>query len=446
MQICIKKSSKLFGATALVLINLIQVTVPAFALEYQSTSDIGFTFESAISMRVSGDLEINDLALGDYADSNVITLDLATNILEGYSLIATVGNSSSSATNTTDLTNLTNWGSTMNSLSVSDQLANMGVADVSENGKWGYSYSTDGDTWSNYSGLPLYSSGSGAVLVDTTTPLDNRTISFKIGAKASIKQNAGTYTNVINFAMVAPGAIPPAEQSPTVTPSEPSGSGSGDSTLYMQTATMANCGSTMVDIRDNQQYTTASIADLCWMTKNLNLGSALGAMVLTNTNTNISDSTYTLPKSSTAGFSSNTAQNLYKSGSTTCTKSKPCYTYYTYVTATAGTNPSSGAATADICPKGWRLPTVHEYSELESAIDVNNTTSYDFSKQPFYGVYSGDYSNSAYSNGGSYGDYWTADVINSTKANFIELDKPNGGMGYGNSPKKFGHAIRCVMK
>ncbi|MBR3246342.1 hypothetical protein IKF87_00445, partial [Candidatus Saccharibacteria bacterium] len=81
---------------------------------------------------------------------------------------------------------------------------------------WGYSYSVDngsnwvsgsiGSTASGYAGLPLDNNDNtnergkgGGTLISTTDPADSKSVRFKIGARASQSQPAGTYTNTINF-------------------------------------------------------------------------------------------------------------------------------------------------------------------------------------------------------------------------------------------------------
>ena len=89
--------------------------------------------------------------------------------------------------------------------------------------------------------------------------------------------------------------------------------------LYMWNATSANCGTTMYDNRDGTErsYTTASINGLCWMTKNLMLGSS-SSVSLTSTISNVSSSGYTLRASSTSGFNDYTTGWVYNAGDRTC--------------------------------------------------------------------------------------------------------------------------------
>ena len=168
------------------------------ALTYSSNVEVGFTFDPTISINLSGDLLINNLAPGSTADSNIVSLTVATNNQYGYTLLATAGTSSTN----TNLTNTTNSSYKFTSISTSADLSSL-----TTNNTWGFSYSTNnGTNWSNYTGLPKDNNDEGATgkqLARTTSQSDNLPIRVKIGAKAGSDQAAGTYTNVINFYAVA---------------------------------------------------------------------------------------------------------------------------------------------------------------------------------------------------------------------------------------------------
>ena len=164
------------------------------ALSYQDSVDVEFTFNPSISVTVSGDLVIENLAPGSSSDSNIIDVSVATNNISGYVLTATAGNTSHTNTD------LTKSGIENKFSSVA---TNADLASITTDNTWGYSFSNNaGSSWTNYSGLPLYTAETGKELVsvdtNTVTP-----IKFKIAAKASTNQPAGTYTNVVNFIAVA---------------------------------------------------------------------------------------------------------------------------------------------------------------------------------------------------------------------------------------------------
>ena len=168
------------------------------ALTYSSNVDVGFTFNPTVSINLSGDLLINNLAPSSSADSNTVNVTVTTNNANGYTLLATAGTSSTD----TNLTNTTNSSYKFTSISTASNLSSL-----TTNNTWGFSYSTNnGSTWSNYTGLPKDNDDEGATgkqLAKTTSQSQNLPIQVKIGAKAGPEQAAGTYTNVINFYAVA---------------------------------------------------------------------------------------------------------------------------------------------------------------------------------------------------------------------------------------------------
>ena len=200
---------------------------------------------------------------------------------------------------------------------------------------------------------------------------------------------------------------------------------------------------TIKDSRDEQEYTVAKLFDgNIWMTKNLNL---VGGTTLTPADSNVSagcnlGNNCTLPGSSTSGFSNDSTAYVYNSNSTTCGNNKPCYSYYSYVAATAGTGASmsSGDATSDICPAGWRLPTKSEYETLIGTYD----TGAKLTASPFLGVYAGYYYNSSFSEGGSYGFYWSS-TANSNSASTMYFNSSNALIDY--NAKRYGFGVRCVQ-
>lgn len=178
------------------------------AITYQDDADIEFTINPSISVSISsGDLLIGNIMPGTSKDSNIVNITTSSNAVSGYNLYSTVG---SSTYNTTEIrrngTDTTNKFTSITTNKAS--LSNFG------NDSWGYSWCsgncTTSGTWvsgnvgstsSGYDGLPLYNN-TGVKLIDTTTS-GSTTISFKVGAKASTAQTAGSYANVINFISVA---------------------------------------------------------------------------------------------------------------------------------------------------------------------------------------------------------------------------------------------------
>ena len=259
------------------------------ALEYSSSAGVSFTISPSISVSVSGDLIIDELAPGSSSDSNIIDVTVLSNNNTGYTLSSTIGSSTNNYTdlkldgNSSDDTNkFTNLSTNKASLSNFDD------------NSWGYSYSTDsgtnwisgntGSTANGYNGLPIYSS-TGIKLVDTTA-IGTNTIKFKIGAKASNTQAAGEYTNTVNFAAVGK-AVPVSFYDAFKEAASQPGSNitmlNGYYKMQDMSTTICNNVYTsqltdnsdtmeaqLIDIRDNNVYWVAKLKDgKCWMTQNL---------------------------------------------------------------------------------------------------------------------------------------------------------------------------------
>ena len=274
----------------------------ASAVTYQSNVGLNFTFNSSISISLSGsgstDLVIDDLRPGLSSDSNTITVGVTTNSVAGYSLSATVGTKGG----TSALTSSNN--DTFTNLSTTAGAA-ADLAAFSDN-TWGYSYCPDtaancapsgsatwisgsigengavGSSAAGYAGLPLDNNDNasdrgmgGVTLINTTNAADSKSVEFKIGAKASNTQPAGTYTNTINFYAISYAAPVTLYESYLA----------AGKTMYngyykLQDMNSTICASTtaedsqlqVIDIRDGKVYWIAKLKDgHCWMTQNLDL-------------------------------------------------------------------------------------------------------------------------------------------------------------------------------
>ena len=179
------------------------------AVTFESEQGVAFTFNPTVTISITGGtgassdgLTITNLTPGDVKDSNIITVSASANTPLGYSLSSTVG---SSTYNTTELRK--------DGTSTANKFTNLSANKASlsnfDDNTWGYSYSTDsGSTWisgditsttaTGYNGLPIYTTSSPIKLINSSSA-GSSSVQFKIGAKASTSQIAGTYNNVINF-------------------------------------------------------------------------------------------------------------------------------------------------------------------------------------------------------------------------------------------------------
>ena len=237
--------------------------------------------------------------------------------------------------------------------------------------------------------------------------------------------------------------------------------------LYLQNITSSTCPETATlayDSRDEEKYMIQKLADgKCWMLDNLRLGGT-SSMTLTNADTNITASTYTLPASISNGFSSyNAAQINTDSKATNATYSSNITSssfndndtaktgvYYNYYAATAGgifSNPNSSNASAnrDICPKGWRMPTggsSGEYQALYTAYSSDNVNFQTALRTPLSGTFSGS---SAYHQGVN-GYFWSATRYDNIVMYYLYVNASNVNPQSNYYGRSYGNSIRCVLK
>jgi uncharacterized protein (TIGR02145 family) len=181
----------------------------------------------------------------------------------------------------------------------------------------------------------------------------------------------------------------------------------------------------MEDVRDGKTYTVAKLPNgSLWMTRNLDLA---GGTTLTPATSNVA-SNYTLPTSSATGFDNNTTAFVYNGNDAN--------SYYSFAATTAGTNPSSGDASYDICPKGWRLPSYNDYTDAANpspdslAGFLNNTLS-------------GRYTQSQHEYNNEYGYYW---LSTTSSNNYVRrIIASNGGVFSDSDYRYRGNSIRCML-
>ncbi|MBQ6375998.1 hypothetical protein IJJ37_03695, partial [Candidatus Saccharibacteria bacterium] len=231
---------------------------------------------------------------------------------------------------------------------------------------------------------------------------------------------------------------------------------------YMQDLTLNSCKAattdkyTATDKRDNKVYSVRYINNYCWMTQNLRF---TGASVDT-TNSNVT-SNKTLTWYSLKDNASSSSTECYGAGSSVNGYSNACLqdsgdattgVWYNYYGATAGTvsgTSNNTAASEDICPKNWHLPTgPNTTSGTEINNLVGNTTS---GKQAattgltaFSAVTGGYYYNGSLSI--TVRGYWWYATASSTANRFnLEYNSSNG-LFYGNDwhSRYFGFFVRCV--
>lgn len=188
--------------------GLIVTSGAGSAISNVAKSDVQFTFRPVLTLELDDNLSdtdypnntflINDLAPGNVKDSNEVTATVTTNSAAGYTLSATVGDTTSAALNTTDLV--------LGSGGDKFEMTTDNVATLST-GKWGYRVKNG--TYGNYSALDISTSKilnatrDNIGTASTASYPGGATTDMKIGAYAKTSQVAGKYQNVINFEAVA---------------------------------------------------------------------------------------------------------------------------------------------------------------------------------------------------------------------------------------------------
>lgn len=304
---------------------------------------------------------------------------------------------------------------------------------------------------------------------------------FKIGAKATATQLAGTYNNVVNFAITA---------NPVIT------------TTYMQdldatsaAALLPNVGdtATVYDSRDEQSYTIGKLADnKYWMLDNLALDLVAKKNDLTEDNTNASNTTlgylkngggsgqytgtavayagstdtYDTPQVAVSGTCNNaycvndpasgqwTSSSVTQetiNGVTSIVQGK-IGAYYNYCAASAGSycyaeSSGTGNATEDICPAGWRLPTGGSSGELYnlySQYSGGSPSQMAAFQTALATPLSGYFISGTARNQGYYGSFWSSNYANVISMYRLSVESSIAnptGSGY----RYIGNSIRCVL-
>lgn len=202
----------------------------------------------------------------------------------------------------------------------------------------------------------------------------------------------------------------------------------------MQTFTTSSCttsGATLTDARDGNTYTVKKIGNLCWMTANLKIIGTISASLSNFTGSDVNITVHSLTSGDT----------YTEARSTLSTDSSYPGAYYNYCAASAGTictDPNSAEASSDICPSGWRLPTVTEFGTIGNSSSTYVST--------FSPIYSGTYSSGWLVATGSFGRWWSATAGDATTGRYALVY--NSGMLFSNInfDRMFGLSVRCVMK
>ena len=297
---------------------------------------------------------------------------------------------------------------------------------------------------------------------DVGQSAEGSSLTTTYAAYISRTQPADVYTGQVKYVLVHPSYANIEGCNPSAT--------SITDTICMQDISSTNKSSILSsmttdqqyilkDKRDDTRYTVAKLQDgNVWMTQNLELGEYGTSMALTNQDSNVSSSGYTL----TFEYANN---SVYKGDS------NKYGNYYNWAQATAGSGTTTSGENApyDICPTGWRLPrtngTPNASNEFRAMLNNyvttgswndtrwTNVTLTEVTDAPVSLVLSGyiTYSNGNLNSQGSRGTWWGDTSAGSITARTLEVYNndntiyPNSCGSPSSCDVRTYVSIRCLM-
>ena len=318
---------------------------------------------------------------------------------------------------------------------------------ILQSNQWGISSSNGTATDKIWAGIPTTST-------KITNSGTSTTVYYGINLGSDLAD--GEYTAKVTYKAVAKAT--PEPEPTTVTMQE------------FECSSLSESGETktLVDARDNQQYTVyriptnstaTNVAGKCIMTRDLNLGAV--ASVSGSASTIVANGKMTLSKTDST-FSSNSGESVIVIPTSTAVvenntgnwNADDKYDNKQYITSGTGDYAGRGyyswGAAMVACPKGWRLPTG---DELNSATSTWNASTTGITKAanndlntiksaPWSFTLSGHY-DGEFSLAGSYGYYWSSDNGSSAGAGSLILSAENG-LRRRTLDRKYGHTVRCI--
>ncbi len=223
---------------------------------------------------------------------------------------------------------------------------------------------------------------------------------------------------------------------------------------------------TLTDTRDNSTYTVAKLSDSkCWMTQNLRITrETINAKDSSNTTGKITsadsnvNANHEIPASTTGAFDdSKDSSGFYTNQQVRASADDDYGAYYSYNVATVNTvaTASSGSATYDICPKGWRLPTGGSSGEFQALYNKGKSDwttnggkngywiggTANAAGAAFFQV-AGVVGDDGLRYPGSNGYYWSSTISSATSA--YSLDFGSGIYPTNNRDRCLGNLVRCI--
>ena len=241
---------------------------------------------------------------------------------------------------------------------------------------------------------------------------------------------------------------------------------------------------TVKDSRDNTEYHTARLADgNCWLLDNLALDLTSSTVLsgMNESNTHASNTTLGYLKGTATRDPSTDPDGQYATAAVAnWTSSSSSYSapltnisnkdvipsdsmsqagqykvggYYNYCAASAGSycygngiseGTSSGNATEDICPKGWRMPTENTSGEYKALYDNTSYNTYANYRSALRLPLSGYFYSGSAGGQGSGGYFWSSTRGRDYDMYYLRLDT-SGVFPSGLNLRYYGSSVRCVL-
>ena len=247
----------------------------------------------------------------------------------------------------------------------------------------------------------------------------------------------------------------------------------------------------LVDIRDNTIYNVGKLADgKCWLLDNLALDLTNSTVLnnMTPSNTNASTTSLTSLRSGnrsagdqyatdgvsnwTSGYGSNSAPLINMASKDVVPSNAPANSkgnnkvggYYNYCAASAGSycygdgpqfGTSSGNATEDICPAGWRMPTGGSDGEYKGLfIALTGNTDWRTTDETEVNAYrtalsvplSGYSYNGSARDQGVYGHFWSSTRSGPFDMYYLHVETGGVKVDYGYDRPSNGDSVRCLVQ
>ena len=412
----------IFAASLLITASAVYIYSPVNKSNAAMNGVVGGVISPVVSVTLSAeDVDVPITPNGDETfGSNSITATVSTNSVKGYDLYF------SSIDDTTDMINMFASSTISSDFSGTVTSSSMGV------NKWGYSLNN-----TDFSKIPTLSEQAKIKSIDHTPSTAEKATTVDFGVKVSSRTPSGVYTKNVLFSAVAHAM--PSTLADISTMQEMNS--------YICNNTAVGATKTLTDIRDQNTYSVAKLADgRCWMTQDLRIMDT----TISSADSNLPAGTsYTIPASSNPwGFEwTRYGERAYDDG---------VYGGHYNLNTAFALWKGSGNSPQDICPRNWRMPTYDgDFKGLFDAYADNRSELTDGTPNL---QRSGYMSGGSYYSAGNNGMYWSSSSsgvvsssIEGTVYTGIGGDQivwvySNSASMNGTYPSEYGASIRCVVK